>query len=85
MADGRIEVAWIFERAVWGEGYATEAARAVLDYARDVAHLRGLVALIDPRNRASVSVAHRLGLAFDRVVRAYKRDMLRYRVDDPRP
>ncbi len=83
MPDGAIEIAWIFERAVWGEGYATEAARAVLDYARDVANLSAIVALIDPRNRPSIAVAHRLGLHFDRVVRAYKRDMLRYLVDAP--
>jgi len=80
MADGQIEVEWALERAAWGHGYATEAARAVLDYARDNAHVRGIIALVDPRNRASVAVVQRLGLRFDRVVRAYKRELLRYLV-----
>jgi len=80
MDEGTVEVAWIFERAAWGSGYATVAARAILDYARDVARLQGIVCLIDPRNRASIALANRLGLRYDRVVRAYKRDLLRYLV-----
>ncbi|HVA27341.1 MAG TPA: GNAT family N-acetyltransferase [Candidatus Baltobacteraceae bacterium] len=83
MPDGAVEIAWIFERAAWGFGYATEAARAVLDYARENTHVRGIVALIDPWNRASIALAGRLGLRFDRLVRAYKRDLLRYLVVDP--
>lgn len=78
LPEGYVEIAWIFERAAWGEGYATEAARAVAAYARDTLHLPELYALINPGNSASIAVAYRLGMRFDRVVRAYKRDLLRY-------
>jgi RimJ/RimL family protein N-acetyltransferase len=73
-----VEIAWIFERAAWGHGYATEAARASIAYARDTLHFSELYALISPANSASIAVAYRLGMRFDRVVRAYKRDLLRY-------
>jgi len=76
-----VEIAWLFSRASWGNGFASEAARAVLAYAFGPAGLTRVYALVVPENSASVAVANRLGLRFDRVVRAYKRDMLRYVAD----
>jgi RimJ/RimL family protein N-acetyltransferase len=73
-----VEIAWLYSRASWGKGYATEAARAVLAYALGPAGLERVYALVVLENKASVAVANRLGMRFDRVVRAYKRDMLRY-------
>ncbi|MDQ2992324.1 MAG: GNAT family N-acetyltransferase [Candidatus Eremiobacteraeota bacterium] len=73
-----VEIAWLFSRASWGNGYATEAARVVLAYALGDVGLKAVYALLVPENRASIAVANRLGMRFDRVVRAYKRDMLRY-------
>ncbi len=73
-----VEIAWLFSRAAWGKGFATEAAGAVLRYALGEAGLTTVYALVVPENRASIAVANRLGMRFDRVARAYKRDMLRY-------
>jgi ribosomal-protein-alanine N-acetyltransferase len=73
-----VEIAWLFSRAAWGKGYASEAARAVLDHALGAAALPRVYALVLPENAASIAVANRLGMRFDRVVRAYRRDMLRY-------
>ncbi len=78
LPEGYVEIAWIFERDAWGQGYATEAARAAAAYGREALRLPGLYALISPDNSASIAVAYRLGMRFDRLVRAYKRDLLRY-------
>ncbi|HET9031036.1 MAG TPA: GNAT family N-acetyltransferase [Candidatus Aquilonibacter sp.] len=78
LPDGLVEAGWIFERAAWGHGFATEAARAAIDYGLHVAHLSRVYALVAPGNAASIGVAYRVGMRFDRVVRAYKRDLLRY-------
>ena len=78
LPEGYVEVGWVFERSVWGMGYASEAARASIAYGLDVAHLDHVYALINPFNAASIAVAYRVGMRFDRVVRAYKRDLLRY-------
>lgn len=78
LPEGYVEAGWVFAREAWGHGYATEAARASIDYGFNVVHLSRIYALINPANSASIAVAYRLGMRFDRVVRAYKRDLLRY-------
>lgn len=40
-----IEVGWLLPRELWGNGNATEGARAVLEYALDVLKLSEVVAL----------------------------------------
>lgn len=62
LAGPEIEIGWRFVRAAWGQGYATEAARAVRDHALGTLGLAFVVADIDPANRASVRVAEKLGL-----------------------
>ncbi|MGH7040531.1 MAG: GNAT family N-acetyltransferase [Acetobacteraceae bacterium] len=57
-----IEIGWRLARAAWGQGFATEAARAVLAHALGTLRLARVVADIDPANTASVRVAEKLGL-----------------------
>jgi hypothetical protein len=52
----------------WGRGYATEAAAAARDMAFERFGLRTLVALIDPANAASIRVAEKIGLRFERAL-----------------
>jgi ribosomal-protein-alanine N-acetyltransferase len=73
-----IEIAWIFNKAYHGQGYAAEAARAVLEYAFSELRIARLYALIDRFNPRSIAVANRLGMHYDRIIRAYKRDLMRY-------
>jgi hypothetical protein len=58
-----IELGYRLARAAWGQGYATEAACAVRDYAFDTLCIPRLIALIDPQNTASIRVAEKLGMA----------------------
>ena len=55
------ELGWALARAYWGAGYATEAARAVREWAREQRQIGHLISLIAPDNRASQRVAERLG------------------------
>ena len=55
------EIGWALARAHWGQGYATEAARAVATWARAEREARSLVSVIAPANIASQRVAERLG------------------------
>jgi RimJ/RimL family protein N-acetyltransferase len=66
--DGEVEIelGYHVRRALQGLGYATEAAAACRDYARDVCNVSRLIALIDPANRASQRVAAKVGLTFER-------------------
>ena len=60
-----IEVGYHVRRSLQGRGYATEAAAAARDYARDVLRLDRLVAIIHPANVASQRVAEKIGLALE--------------------
>jgi RimJ/RimL family protein N-acetyltransferase len=56
------EIGYVFNPAHGSNGYATEAARALLHLAFDELELRRVIARIDPRNAASLRVAERLGM-----------------------
>jgi RimJ/RimL family protein N-acetyltransferase len=61
-----VELAFLIDKARWGEGFATEAARAIIQYARDTLNLERLICLISPGNAASVAVASKVGMSFER-------------------
>ena len=63
---GHFEIGWWLMRDRWGRGYATEAgAAAVRHVFHDLGRSR-VMAIINPGNEASVRVAQRLGLRYDR-------------------
>ena len=55
------EVGWMLGRPYWGNGFATEGARAVLQYAFTEMQRTHVISLIRPENAASIRVAERLG------------------------
>ena len=56
-----LEIGWALSPDHWGQGLATEGARACLEIARDDLGLSSVVSLIHPENRASQRVAEKLG------------------------
>lgn len=61
LADGRAWVAWVLGRSAWGQGYATEAARAMLQHLVGRLQVHQALACIEQSNVRSQSVAARLG------------------------
>ncbi|GIT91198.1 GNAT family acetyltransferase [Jannaschia pagri] len=60
------EIGWtLWDPASEGQGYATEAARKTLAYARDTLRWASAVSYISSANTASIAVAERLGASFD--------------------
>ncbi|WP_034490935.1 GNAT family N-acetyltransferase [Afifella pfennigii] len=57
-----VEIGWRLKRSAWGEGYASEAARACLAYAFDVLRLEKVVSFAVPANEASLAVMRRIGM-----------------------
>jgi RimJ/RimL family protein N-acetyltransferase len=57
-----IEVGWMLDRSVWGQGFATEAGRAAMVWAADVLRLPHIISVIHPENVRSIRVAERLGM-----------------------
>jgi len=63
-----IEIGYRLARSFWGRGYATEAVFAARDYAFDVLCLPRLIAMIDPQNVASIRVAQKAGMHYEKEV-----------------
>jgi ribosomal-protein-alanine N-acetyltransferase len=57
-----VEVGWRFTRDEWGNGYATEAARAAVDFGFEEARLDEVLSWTIPANQRSVGVMTRLGM-----------------------
>jgi ribosomal-protein-alanine N-acetyltransferase len=58
---GEIELGWTIERAAWGQGYGTEAAVAIRDWAFSEVKPTRLISLINPANVRSRRVAEKVG------------------------
>lgn len=58
-----VDLGYAFLPGGRGEGFATEAAGAVVDYARRRFGIRRLAAIVSPDNAASIRVLERLGFA----------------------
>lgn len=63
-----IEIGYRLKRSAWGQGYATEAARAVREYAFAELRIKRLIALIDPSNISSIRVAEKVGMRYEKDV-----------------
>ena len=61
------ELGWLLYEGNEGQGYATEAARSLRDWAAQALGVSELVSYIAPDNAASVAVAERLGAVRDLV------------------
>lgn len=57
-----VEVGWRLARQHWHNGYATEAARAVLAYGFDTLNLQEIVSFTSVTNTSSIKVMKRLGM-----------------------
>ena len=73
---GETEALWTLDPAVHGRGYATEAGRAVLDFAFGPAGLARLIAITTADNRPSLRVMEKLGFRFEREAKFKGYDVL---------
>ena len=78
-----VEVAYRLARSVWGQGYATEAARACVRFGLDVLGLDRVIALTDPDHLASRRVMEKIGLTYLGPARFFDRDLVLYATPGP--
>ena len=60
-----LEVGYIFAPTAGGQGYATEAVRALVDLAFSSVGARRVIARVDDRNRRSAALLERLGFRLE--------------------
>lgn len=61
-----VEIAYMLGKDWWGQGLATEAALGIRDYAYETLKLKRLICLIDADNQASIRVAEKTGMRFEK-------------------
>jgi len=61
-----VELAWVIHRSRWGQGFATEAARAALDWTWANTAVDHIISIINADDSRSMRVATRVGEQFER-------------------
>ena len=79
LEDIGLEIFYSLAPGSWGRGYATEAARAVVEHALGPLGLPEVLAEVDEGNAASVAVVKRLGMTPFAVAPGVLGPMTRYR------
>ncbi len=76
-----LEVGWAIDPDFWGQGLATEGARAALDQAALALGRHDPVSVIRPDNAASIRVAEKLGARYERtmILRGAEAQIYRHR------
>jgi RimJ/RimL family protein N-acetyltransferase len=75
-----VEIGYLFLRALWGQGLATEAARACRDYGFAHMSVARLISLIDVRNAASRRVAEKLGMRLEKEITKWGKAVCLYAI-----
>ncbi|BAZ46466.1 putative acetyltransferase [Chondrocystis sp. NIES-4102] len=60
-----VEIGYRLATKYWGQGLATEAAQAVLNYGKQRYNFQRFICLIDPANTRSIRVAQKLGMTLE--------------------
>jgi len=64
----QVEIGYHVRRDLWGNGYATEAARTCMDYAFHQLGAQRVISMIRPENLSSRRVAEKNGLVCEKVI-----------------
>ena len=76
-----IDLGYRLLRPYWGNGYASEAARAVLDYGLTQLGLERIIGLVHPENVASVRILEKLGMKLVERVEFEGRSFVKYVIE----
>jgi [ribosomal protein S5]-alanine N-acetyltransferase len=80
-----IDLGFAFLARHRGQGFATEAAQAVIDYADTMLMLARVVAICDPDNAPSIRLLEKLGFTFEKFVQLPKDELPLKLFSRPRP
>ena len=66
--DAEIDLGYAFLPEYWGQGYATEVAQALLNYAMQTLKLPRIIATTHLENQQSIKVLERVGMQFEGII-----------------
>ena len=78
------EVGYLLDKSYWGKGFATEAARASIEFGFENCRLDHVIALVAPENLASRRVVEKCNLTYTETIHLWDMDLMRHiRVHEP--
>jgi ribosomal-protein-alanine N-acetyltransferase len=80
LIDDYIDLGYRIASGHWGNGYAREAAQAVIEYGFQRLGFESIVAIVYSENKRSIHVVEKLGFKFERMDTMNDHDCLRYRL-----
>jgi [ribosomal protein S5]-alanine N-acetyltransferase len=80
-----IDLGYRFIPEYWGQGLATEAARASLAYGFDELHLEQMIGLVFPENTASIRVLEKIGMERQGLSEYFGHEVLKFLARRDRP
>lgn len=63
-----VDIGFAFLPEFWKQGFAFEAAKAVMDYSQQQLKLKRVVAITNPDNESSIKLLERMGFKHERVI-----------------
>ena len=77
LSEKEADIGWLIDKRYWGNGYATEAAKLLVEYIKTELHRTDIVAYCDARNIASQKVMKKIGMEFvgSNGIRTYEKDV----------
>lgn len=67
-----LELAYLLDSEYWGRGLATEAARTIINLGFEKFGFSRIIAIIIPQNVASIRVAEKVGMNYQKEISDYK-------------
>ena len=67
-----LELAYLLDSKYWGKGLATEAAQSIVRIGFDRYKFNRIIAVINPQNTASIRVAEKVGMNYEREIPNFK-------------
>ena len=64
-----VEIFYGLSSEYWGQGLATESAKAMLRYGFDIIGLKRIIAVVNSNNIASKKVIEKLGMKFEKILK----------------
>lgn len=60
-----VDIGWRLKKAAWGKGYATEAAKACLNFAFQNKKIKEIYSVCTSKNEASKSIMKKIGMQYE--------------------
>lgn len=73
-----IEIGYWIAQEYWGRGFATEAARVVMEYGKNKLKIEKMIALIQKDHIASQKVAEKIGMQFEKEINLKGKEVFVY-------